>query len=507
MSQTNTPTERFAGVPLALTGAGLAVFITVMALQPVWVLDIIRLLHRFVAARLSAWYVLSASAFVVAALYLAFSRHGLKIIGRPEERPRFSLSTWLTLLLSAGLGLGVLFLGVTDALTRFAAPSTGAAPYGSEAAREAMQTVYLQWGIHMWAIPLVTGLALGWFHFRRDTPIRLSSTLFPLVGFRAERYPGHVVNACVVLGGAVAAASTLGFASLQLSAGVSSLIGLENSPALVLASLLVITAIPMSLVLLKRHRQVQLLRRPATISAGVLMLLLLLIGPGNWILSFFSTTLGDYLTNLPGLALGSGVIAGGHASGEQSLFYWAFWMVWAPFTGVFLVSVSRGRTIRSCVIASLTIPVVGILLVLAISAGAGLYLELERGILVADAIASAPESAMFVILSEFRFSFVLRFVLVLIVGGFGVIMLDSSSWFLSRLSLPADSSMKLFTRVLWLVLTGALAAVMVVSAGMTGFRSLVIVAALPVMPVLLLSLAGLIRALRYEDREKSASVS
>lgn len=513
MSRADTGTDapdaskaaRFSRVPLILVIAAVILFTAVMAMQPLWLLGVIRGAHRFVGLRGSGWYVLAVNFFVGAALYLAFSRHGQAVIGMEDERPRFGLRAWMSLLFSAGLGLGVLFLGVSETMRGFAAPSAGVVPYTPAAAREALQTVFLQWGLHMWAVPLVTGLALVWFTFRRGASMRVSSTLFPLFGFRTERWAGQSVDAIVLVGSLIAGSTGLGLAAMQFASGVASVFGLQDTAGIVLLSLLFMAAVPMVLLLLKRHRRVQLLRRPVAVAVGVLVFLLLLVGPGNWLVSLFSTALGGYLSDLPASAMAVGSVATGNAPAEQSLFYWAFWVIWAPFTGVFLVSVSRGRSVRSFVLGVLTIPALGTLLVVSMTAGAGLYLELEQGLIVADSVIAVPESALFVILSGYRMSLLLRVLALLIVGMLGVIMVDSSSWFLAQLSLPSESRLRSPVRMLWLALCGILAAVVFVSGGLSGFRSLVVVASVPVLPMLLFAFAGFIRALRYNSRDASAS--
>ncbi|MFP4509087.1 MAG: BCCT family transporter [Spirochaetaceae bacterium] len=497
---------RFSQVPLILAVTAVLLLTTVMVTYPGWILGVIRAVHRFLRARGSAAYVLSASFFAGAALYLAFSRHGHSVIGLPGERPRFGTGAWVTLLFSGGLGLGVLFLGVSDTMRGFAAPSSGVTPYSPAAAREALETVFLQWGLHMWAMPLVTGLALTWFSLRQRASMRVSSTLFPFLGFRCERWTGHSVDAIVLIGSLVAGSTVLGLSAMQFASGVTSIFGVPDTAGLVLLSLLLLTTVPMVLLLLKRHRQVQLLRQPVSVTAGVLALLLFILGPGSWLISLFSTVLGEYLSDLPASALAVGSVANGNAPAEQSLFHWAFWVIWAPFTGVFLASVSRGRTIRSFVLAVLTIPALGTLFVVSMTAGAGLYLELEQGVLVADSVVAAPESALFVILSGYRLSLLLRVLAILIVGVLGVVMVDSSSWFLARLSYPEESQLRTPVRMLWLLLVGILAAVVFVAGGLTGFRSLVIVTSLPVLPLLLFAFAGFVRALRYNERTGSAAV-
>lgn len=501
-----TKAEQFSRIPLVSVISLIVVFTSLLAVQPVWTMGLIRAAHRFVTSQVSSWYVLSVALCLVLALYLAFSRYSHMIIGTADELPRFTTAAWITLLVSAGLTLGVLFLGVSEVIVGFAAPSTEISPYTAEAAREAMQTGFLQWGLHMWAVAIVTGLAVCWFAFRRGVPMRLSAATFPILGFRSERWAGHIIDAVAVIATLVAAVAALVLVAAQTASGFASVFGMTDSSVMVLVSLLVITALPMVLVLFRRHRQLQLIRRPAVAVVAALVLLVLLVGPGNWLLSFFSTSVGGYFSELPATALGIGAVAGGNAPAEQSLFYWAFWIIWAPFTGVFLVSVSRGRTIRSFIVATLSIPMIATLFVIAVLAGAALFLELEQGVLIADRVAAAPESALFLVLGEYRLGVVLRLLALIAVAAFGVIMMDSGSWFLTQISLPAGSPLRTSVRVLWLVLTGVLAAVLLVAGGLHAVRSLVVIAALPVIPLLLLALAGFMKALRFEQGRVTASL-
>ena len=329
-------------------------------------------------------FVLAASGFVVFALWLAISKYGRIPLGRDDEKPEFRTVSWIAMMFSAGMGIGLMFYGVGEPLSHFTSPPPGtAAPGTPEAFDVAMATTLFHWTLHPWAIYAVVGLAIAYSTFRRGRPQLISSAFIPLFGRkRAEGAFGRAVDILAIFATLFGSAASLGLGALQIGGGLTAGGFMENVGTTLLVTIIVVLTICFILSAVSGvAKGIQWLSNINMVLAGILALVVFVGGPTILILNLLPTAIGDYFGNLAQMAARTAA-TGGDATATWlsgwTVFYWAWWISWTPFVGMFIARISRGRTIRQFVAGVILIPSAVSLLWFAIFGGAAIILQRER---------------------------------------------------------------------------------------------------------------------------------
>jgi glycine betaine transporter len=453
----------------------------------------------WVLERFGWLFVLSAAAFVAFAAWIGFSRYGTMRLGRDEDRPEFRTSSWVAMMFSAGMGIGLMFYGVAEPISHLAAPPLGRGEPGTpETAQAAMQYTYFHWALTPWAIYGVVGLALGYFCMRKGRPNLVSEAFRPLIGNRVEGPIGKGIDVLAIWATLFGSATSLGFGAAQINSGLNFLWDVSITNTLQVLIIVVLTALFVLSATTGVEKGVQFLSNLNMLLAILLLLFILVVGPTVFIAQTFTDALGAYLYNFVPMSLDSGAFGGGEWLNSWTIFYWAWWISWAPFVGTFLARISRGRTIREYLIGVLLVPSGVSFVWFAILGGTALDLQLSGQ---ADLIKAAakPEVALFTTLEQFPISSITSFLVIILVSLFFVSGADAASLVMGTMSSGGALEPTRPVVVVWGSLTGLTAAVLLIAGGLTALQQAAIIAAAPFVLIVLGMCAGLFKELRAES--------
>lgn len=449
----------------------------------------------FATADFGWFYMISALAFLVFCLFLAFSKYGQIPLGRDDEEPEFSTPSWFAMLFSAGMGIGLVFYGVAEPMSHFASPPAGIEGGTNEAARAAFQYTFFHWGLHPWAIYSVVALSIAYFSFRRQERTLVSSTFRPLLGKWVDRWPGQAIDIFSILATIFGVATTLGLGAAQIASGGNFLFGLENTQTLQVIIIGIVTVLFMISAATGLGKGIQILSNLNLGLAGILFLAVALIGPTVFLLDVFTTSIGAYLQNLIGMSTSLSPFSGDSWVRDWSVFYWAWWIAWAPFVGLFIARISRGRTIREFLTGVLIVPSLVCFLWFSVFGGTAVFQDLQGIGSVAQATAADSSTAMFALLETLPLGNVLAVIATLLVASFFVTSADSATFVLGMLSTNGNENPPMGVKLAWGVAQSLIAVALLISGGLGGLQSATITAALPFTVIMLAMCVSLLRAL------------
>lgn len=446
----------------------------------------------------SWFYVLVVAIILVFVTYLGFSRHGDIKLGPDHSTPDYSYLSWLSMLFAAGMGIGLMFYGVAEPLMHYLSPPTQQT--GTvEAVKEAMKTTFFHWGLHAWAIYTIVALLLAYFSFRHDLPLTLRSSLFPLIGDKIYTWRGDLVDIFAVIGTLFGVATSLGIGVLQINAGLTYLFGFSNSTNMQIVLILVITCIAIVSVVSGLDKGIKILSETNIVLAVGLLLLVLFLGPTVFLLKALMQNTGAYLSDLVQNTFNLFAYQKTDWMGGWTIFYWGWWLAWAPFVGLFIARISRGRTIREFIMGVMIVPTLFTLVWMTIFGNSAIDMvfnhnNMDLGMLAND---NTP-LALFLFLEQFPLSSVLSFIAVIMIVVFFVTSCDSGAMVVDMLCSHGNNQTPVWQRIYWTSSIGLIAAVLLLSDGLSALQTMTIASALPFTFILLLAIFGLIRALRLE---------
>jgi choline/glycine/proline betaine transport protein len=461
------------------------------------------ILNAAITSTVGWWYILIATGFVVFALYCGLSSIGTIRLGRDIEKPEFSFGAWLAMLFSAGMGIGLVFYGVAEPLTHYVDPprSLGAEGSTDEAANNAMALTIFHWGLHAWAIYVVIGLGLAYMTYRRGRPLSMRWLLEPLIGReRVEGPIGHSVDVIAVVGTLFGVATSLGFGITQIAAGLEYLGWITVNNWWMVGIIAAITAVATASVVSGVGKGLKWLSNINMALAGALTAFVLLLGPTLFLLKAWVQNLGTYVQWLPQLSLRTGPFTDGEWMGSWTIFYWGWWISWAPFVGMFIARISRGRTIREFIVAVLLVPTVIGSLWFTIFGESGILRQRNEDSMLTDGAVDA-NTALFRLLDGLPLGLLTSLVAVAVIAFFFVTSSDSGSLVMDILSSGGDIDPPKLTRVYWATLEGVVAAVLLLVGGagsMMALQTASIAAALPLSLVMVAACVAMLRAFRYD---------
>jgi len=461
-------------------------------------------LQSGIVKNFSWYYVLIAAFFVAFSVFVGFSRFGDIKLGKDEDEPEFSTGSWFALLFAAGMGIGLVFYGVSEPLSHFASPRPGVTGNGQSIAQQAMTQTFLHWGLHAWAIYVVLGLALAYAIHRRGRPVSIRWALEPLLGSRVKGGWGNVIDVIALIGTLFGVATSLGLGVIQIGAGLESAGIAESSTVSQIAIIAVITALTIVSLVTGVTKGMKILSNFNLILAAALLLFVLIVGPTQYLLRDFVQSTGAYLQNLVGMSFN--VTAQQGAAGEEwqgawTTFYWGWWMSWAPFVGIFIARISKGRTVRQFVFGVLLVPTALTMLWFSVLGGAAIHRQMEgSGGLVGSDGTVDVEGSLFTLLGDLPAGIVLTFGAILLIGVFFVTSSDSGSLVMAMIASGGDIEPKNWLRVFFAGVSALLAVALLLTGGLTALKTAAITTALPFSVVLLLTCWSTIIAFTRERR-------
>ncbi|WP_242616186.1 BCCT family transporter [Microterricola gilva] len=452
----------------------------------------------------SWYYVLIAAFFVVFSLFLGFSRFGDIRLGKDDEEPEFSLMSWFSLLFAAGMGIGLVFYGVSEPLSHYADPRPGVSGTPAQLAQQALTQTYLHWGVHAWSIYVVVGLALAYAIHRRRRPLSMRWALEPLLGRRVRGGWGNAIDTVALVGTLFGVATSLGLGVLQISSGLEAA-GLGDPTEL--TQLLIIGVISVFVlwsVLSGVDRGMKWLSNTNLVLAGLLVVYLLVMGPTTFLLREFVQSIGSYIQNFISLSFNVNAFTGEEGEAWQAQwtsFYWGWWISWAPFVGVFIARVSKGRTVRQFVTGVIIVPTLIGILWFSVLGGTAIAMELTNpGTLVGEDGTVELQGALFAMLAQIPGGQVLTIGVIILIGVFFITSADSGALVMGMLASGGQIHPARWVRVFFVVITALLAASLLLSGGLVALQTAAIIIALPFSIVMLMICWSTVIAFSRERR-------
>ncbi|WP_298748647.1 BCCT family transporter [uncultured Serinicoccus sp.] len=437
-------------------------------------------------------YILATTLFIAFLLFLALSRFGHIRLGKDHERPEFTTVSWLAMLFSAGMGVGLVFYGVAEPMSHLASPPLGIGePMTIEAGQRAMQYTFFHWGLHAWAIYGLVGLALAYFQFRKGASGLISSAFYPLLGDRVHGPIGWTIDVLAIFVTALGVATSFGISATQMNSGLNYVFGLPEGLAMQVVIIVVVMCLFLTSALSGLDKGIKYLSNLNMILMGAVMLFVLAVGPRLFVLDTFVASIGNYLQNFLAMSFTSGAFVGEEGSAwleGWTLYYWAWWMMWVMWVGTFIARVSRGRTIREFVAGVLLVPSVLSFLWFSVLGGTAINEELFGGGGISEAVAESLDTALFVTFDQFPGAAFISLVAILLIASFLITSADSAAFVLAMLSTNGDQNPTARMKVLWGVLIAVFAFVLLLAGGLQAVQQVAIITGVP-FTILLIGMA------------------
>ena len=443
------------------------------------------------------WFLIATTnIFLFFMLLVAFSRFGRIRLGGRQAVPDFSLFSWFAMLFSAGMGIGILFWSVAEPLHHYTHPP--AITDSTSAIAVALQTTFLHWGLHPWGVYALVGMSLAFFSFNRNLPLAIRSIFYPLIGDKIHGWRGNLIDVVAVLATLFGLATSLGFGVQQVNAGLQYLFDL---PYGTLPQVLLVAGITAAATLSVVSGLDHGVKKLSEINLGlgaVLLLFILVLGPTVLILDSFVQNLGSYLDNFFQLSFWTESYRDSSWQNSWTLFYWAWWISWSPFVGLFIARISRGRTVREFVFSVLIIPSLLTFLWITAFGGSALQIEQQQAGLLSQPVQENVAVAIYHLLEQLPLSAITSLAAVLLVISFFVTSSDSGSLVVDAFTSGGKLNSPVMQRVFWASMEGAVAATLLLGGGLEALQTAAIVTGLPFALVLMTMVFSLWKGLQKE---------
>jgi choline/glycine/proline betaine transport protein len=509
------------GMGLAAKGMVLA-FVVFTALNVDFANSIYSAIRSWIESALNWYYISALSVMLFACLYLMFSRHGSIRLGDDDSQPEFSNFSWFAMLFSAGVGIGLLFFSIAEPLFYFdntqpwGYPNNPFADHALVTAMDetravyAMRVTYFHWGFHGWAVYVMIGLCLAYFGYRKKLPLTLRSALHPVIGDRIYGPIGHAVDLLAVFGTVFGVATSLGLGVSQMATGLNVLFGIDPGTTTQLILIVVISIVATASAVSGVGNGIRIISEWNIWLSVVLLAFFLFGGPFKWLMGFFVTTVGNYLWNVIPMGFRTFNAAGDAAwQGGWTIFYWGWWISWAPFVGMFIARISRGRTIREFMVGVMFVPTTIAFFWLCIFGGNAIYLELnaDGGVGTAGIVQLVRDwnlpAAMYGTIERLTdvawLNWAMAALATFLLATWFITSSDSGTLVITTmLSMGADDPPQRF-RIIWGLGEGFVAAVLLLAGGLKALQTASIAAALPVSVIMLVMTYGIIKSLNEDS--------
>lgn len=462
------------------------------------------------------WFFLSAAnVFVLLCIVLIFSPLGKVRLGGTEATPDFTYLGWFSMLFAAGMGIGLMFYGVSEPLTHFNAafggaeyqdgvrtdwaPLAGAAADSAKATELAMAATIFHWALHPWAIYAILALGLALFSFNKGLPLTIRSIFYPVLGERVWGWPGHIIDILAIFATLFGLATSLGFGASQASAGLHALFGFPLGTTTEIVLIIAITAIALGSVVAGLDAGVKRLSEINMLLAALLLLFVVIVGPTLAIMTGFAQNLLSYLQHLPALANPLGREDANYSQGWTT-FYWAWWISWSPFVGMFIARVSRGRTVREFLISVLLIPSIACVFWMTVFGNTAISQLVQDG--YKAAVEADLPLQLFAMLDALPFAQISSLLAIVLVIVFFVTSSDSGSLVIDTIAAGGKVNAPTVQRVFWCVFEGLVAIVLLLGGGLTALQAMAVSTGLPFALVLLVACISIVKGLLSEPRPR-----
>ncbi|UTW11871.1 BCCT family transporter [Marinobacterium rhizophilum] len=502
---------RESGHPVMVVGAAVLVlaFVLFTVMNADYAAGLFNAAKSYIATDL-AWYYIGLISFCLfLAVWLIFSRYGDIRLGKDSDRPEFSNFSWFSMLFGAGIGIGILFWSIAEPIYHLqGTPFISEAQQGTVAAAQvAMRVAIFHWGLHGWGLFAVTGLALAYFAYRKGLPLSIRSCLYPVFGEKIYGPIGHAADLLAVFGTVFGIATSLGLGAQQMNAGLAHLLGIEVSTTNQVILIAVISVIATASVLSGINKGIRILSEWNMHLTVLILGCFVVFGPTAYLLGAFVTNLGDYLVHAVELGFWVDPDPKGQWQGWWTIFYWGWWIAWAPFCGIFIARISRGRTLREFVLGVLIAPTVLAAFWITVFGNTAMFIELfaEGGLVAAvnEDVTGSLFKTIELMHLDGLVTLLMTIICVVMLVTYFVTSADSATLVICTLVCMGRDNPPARYRVFWGLAIGAVAAVLLFAGGLQALQTASIVAALPFSVVLILAIYGLLKSLREEKAAAS----
>ncbi|MER2090410.1 MAG: BCCT family transporter [Sporosarcina sp.] len=458
----------------------------------------------FITSSFGWYYLLVVTGIVLFTLYFIVSPMGQITLGKPDEKPEYSRMSWFSMLFSAGMGIGLVFWGAAEPLSHFAINPATAKPETDAAFIESMRYTFFHWGIHAWAIYAVVAMALAYFQFRKGEPGLISSTLKPLFGDRMNGPLGTLINVLAAFATVVGVATTLGFGAIQINGGLAYLFNLPISFPVQIVIIVVVTILFVASAWSGIGKGIKYLSNINMVLAVILLVLVIVLGPTLLIFNTFTDSIGSYVQNLPRMSFRAAPLNDSNRAwiNDWTIFYWAWWISWAPFVGIFIARVSRGRTIREFLVGVLLLPTILSFFWFSVFGATAMDVQM-KGI---DLSGLKTEETLFAVFNEMPLSMLLSIVAIILIAIFFITSADSATFVLGMQTTYGSLNPSNIVKLTWGIAQAAVATILLSANGLTALQNALIIAALPFSFVIILMMISFYKALNKERIEMGLMV-
>ncbi len=466
--------------------------------------------QKWVVAHFDWFYVGAVTTFLVVLILLAASRYGDIRLGPDDAKPEFNFISWTAMLFAAGMGIGLMYFGVGEPLQHFINPPTQE-PGTPHAAREALQSTFFHWGFHAWAVYGIMGLVLAYFGFRYNLPLTMRSGLYPLLREKINGPIGHGVDAFTLVATIAGIATTLGYGARQIAAGVNLLTGWNTDTSTFLIGTIVVVVGLASLSAVSGvDKGVRRLSEFNLILSFVLLGFVIFAGPTLYLLKALSENIGNYIANLTSLSLHTFVYEPTREKdwfGGWTILYWAWWISWSPFVGMFIARISRGRTVREFVIGVLLVPTAFNLLWMTAFGNSAIWVDTHQAAGALAQTAGNVDALLFRFFEYLPLAKTVSWLAILLIGVFFVTSADSGALVVDAIATRGNTRSPVWQRLFWSAILGVTAAVLLLAGGLGALQALTLIAALPVAVIMLALCYGLWRGMVADQAHYTPDLS
>jgi glycine betaine transporter len=444
------------------------------------------------------WLVLG---LVLFAAFVAFSRFGNMKLGDDDDEPEFSTASWFAMLFAAGMGIGLVFWGVAEPVSHYTVAPPGMVAHTPAAANAAMRYAFFHWGLHPWAVYSIVALAIAFFQYRHGHAALISESIRTLPWAPLRKLAG-VFNGLAVVATAFGVAASLGMGALQINSGLNAVFGIPTTALAQVIIIVVTTALFVTSAVSGVDRGIRILSNFNMMLAAALAFAVFLVGPTVAIVDTLGNTLGSYLSELVRMSLRATPFSDSNWVGTWTVFYWAWWISWSPFVGLFIARVSRGRTIREFIIGTVLAPSFAAFIWFSIFGGTALYMEIWQHVPLAEAVKADVSTALFTLFDALPFGTIMSAVATLLVLVFFVTSGDSAVLVLGMMTTGGRRDPPAKVKIMWGLLVSGIAVSMLLAGGLQAVQTATIVFALPFTLVIVLMVWALWRAMSADRREE-----
>ena len=460
--------------------------------------QIFETIQATISSKLGWFYILTVNIVLVFSIYLIFSKYGRIRIGGLGAKPEFTYLSWLSMLFSAGMGIGLVFYSVAEPILHYISP-----PYGVgssiESVKISMQYTFFHWGLHAWGIYAVVALSLAFFSYNRGLPLTIRSAFYPFLGEKIHGHIGNIIDITASVATLFGLTTSLGLGVKQINAGLNHLFGMPENNFIQILLIIFITVLATISVVLGLKRGIKRLSLFNMWVGIILMCFVFFCGPTIYLLNAFLQNIGQYASNIIEMSFWTGVYEQSDWQKGWTIFYWAWWIAWSPFVGMFIARISIGRTIREFILSVLLIPSLLTCIWLTIFGNTAIYQDMILKYGIVDAVNENIAVALFVMLNNLPISFITSLVAILLIMTFFITSSDSASLVIDIITSGGNPNPPTLQRIFWAATEGVVAIVLLIGGGLVALQTASIIMGLFFAIILLFMCLSLLKGLKEES--------